>query len=89
MESFTKLFGSLLVFVYHCFDRIVHQRISGASGKARTSSSLLPGILGVQEITKIALSKRTQEYRQWVEAASRIQKIPMQWADAWLPPQLP
>ena len=23
MESFTKLFGSLLVFVYHCFDRIV------------------------------------------------------------------
>ena len=23
MEWFTKLFGSLLVFVYHCFDRIV------------------------------------------------------------------
>jgi len=23
MEIFTKLFGSLLVFVYHCFDRIV------------------------------------------------------------------
>ncbi len=23
MELFTKLFGDLLVFVYHCFDRIV------------------------------------------------------------------
>jgi hypothetical protein len=23
MEAFAKLFGSLLVFVYHCFDRIV------------------------------------------------------------------
>ena len=23
MEPFTKLFGSLLAFVYHCFDRIV------------------------------------------------------------------
>ena len=23
METFAKLFGSLLVFVYHCFDRIV------------------------------------------------------------------
>jgi len=23
MDSFTRLFGSLLVFVYHCFDRIV------------------------------------------------------------------
>ena len=25
METFTKLFGSLLAFVYHCFDRIVIQ----------------------------------------------------------------
>jgi hypothetical protein len=25
METFHKLFGSLLVFVYHCFDRIVIQ----------------------------------------------------------------
>ena len=25
MESFVKLFGSLLAFVYHCFDRIVIQ----------------------------------------------------------------
>jgi hypothetical protein len=23
MEEFTQLFGSLLAFVYHCFDRIV------------------------------------------------------------------
>jgi len=23
MELFTRLFGSLLVFIYHCFDRIV------------------------------------------------------------------
>jgi hypothetical protein len=23
MELFTKLFGRLLVFMYHCFDRIV------------------------------------------------------------------
>jgi len=30
MELFAKLFGSLLVFVYHCFDRIViHGYLSG------------------------------------------------------------
>ena len=23
METFTELFGSLLLFVYHCFDRVV------------------------------------------------------------------
>jgi hypothetical protein len=30
MDLFTKLFGDLLVFVYHCFDRIViHGYLSG------------------------------------------------------------
>jgi hypothetical protein len=32
MDVFTKLFGHLLVFVYHCFDRIViHGYLSGLS----------------------------------------------------------
>ncbi len=32
MDLFTKLFGDLLVFVYHCFDRIViHGYLSGLS----------------------------------------------------------
>ena len=40
METFTKLFGSLLVFVYHCFDRIViHGYLSGCRGLSRWSTS--------------------------------------------------
>ena len=32
MELFAKLFDSLLVFVYHCFDRVViHGYLSGLS----------------------------------------------------------
>ncbi len=32
METFTKLFGSLLIFVHHCFDRVViHGYLSGLS----------------------------------------------------------
>ena len=32
MELFTKLFGDLLAFVYHCFDRIViHGYLSSLS----------------------------------------------------------
>ena len=32
MELFTKLFGDLLLFVYHCFDRIViHGYLSALS----------------------------------------------------------
>ena len=33
MELFTQLFGDLLVFVYHCFDRIViYSYLSGPWG---------------------------------------------------------
>jgi len=32
MELFTRLFGDLLAFVYHCFDRVViHGYLSGLS----------------------------------------------------------
>ena len=32
MELFAKLFSSLLVFVYHCFDRmVIHGYLSGLS----------------------------------------------------------
>ena len=32
MEQFTRLFGSLLAFVYHCFDRmVINGYLSGLS----------------------------------------------------------
>jgi hypothetical protein len=35
METFTQLFGDLLAFVYHCFDRIViYGYLSGLSARA-------------------------------------------------------
>ena len=47
MDAFTRLFGYLLVFVYHCFDRIVingymkgvrHKNDTGGSQAARADS---------------------------------------------------
>ena len=36
METFTKLSGSLLLLVYHCFDRVViHGYLSGYPGLVR------------------------------------------------------
>ena len=43
METFTKLFGSLLLFVYHCFDRIViHGYLSGLSRPGQVVHFLPP-----------------------------------------------
>ena len=42
METFCKLFGSLLVFVYHCFDRIVIQGYLPLLTTAEALASIRP-----------------------------------------------
>ena len=81
MESFTKLFGSLLVFVYHCFDRIVINGYLEHLARPGQVVHFFREVLGIRAITKDALGKRTAEYRRWVEAFARKQGIPMQWAE--------
>lgn len=80
MELFAKLFSSLLVFVYHCFDRIViHGYLSGLS-RPEQVVYFFRDVIGVPVVDKAALSKRTGEYRGWVEAFARNHHIPMEWA---------
>lgn len=81
MELFTRLFGSWLVFVHHCFDRIV---LSGyLMGLQRPGQVVywLQQVLGVEAITKEVLSRRTQDYIGWVEAYACNQKIPLKWTE--------
>lgn len=57
MELFTKLFGSLLVFIYHCFDRIViHGYLSGLSRPAQVVY-FFRNVAGVPVVDKEVLSK--------------------------------
>ena len=80
MELFAKLFGSLLVFVYHCFDRIViHGYLSGLS-RPEQVVYFFHDVLGVPVVDKTALGRRTGEYRNWVEAFARNHHIPVEWA---------
>src|SRR4051794_37502664 len=80
MEHFAKLFSSLLVFVYHCFDRIViHGYLSGLS-RPEQVVYFFRDVIGVPVVDKAVLSKRTGEYRRWGEAFARNHKIPMEWA---------
>ena len=59
MEPFVKLFGDLLVFVYHCFDRIViHGYLSGLS-RPEQVVHFFRRIVGVPVISKEVLSQRT------------------------------
>ncbi|MFN3325951.1 MAG: hypothetical protein ACK5AZ_20835, partial [Bryobacteraceae bacterium] len=81
MELFTKLFGAWLVFVYHCFDRVV---LSGyLMGLQRPGQVVywLQQVLGIEAITKEVLMSRTQDYVRWVESFARNHSIEIRWHD--------
>src|SRR5512145_1292704 len=81
MELFAKLFSSLLVFVYHCFDRIViHGYLSGLS-RPEQVVHFFRQVLGLPVVSKEALSQRTNDYQNWVEAFARNHRLPIEWAE--------
>jgi hypothetical protein len=80
MELFTTLFGRLLAFVYHCFDRIViHGYLSGVS-RPEQVVYFVRQVMGVPAVDKEVLRQRTNDYQQWVEAFARNHAIPIEWA---------
>ena len=81
METFTKLFGSLLVFVYHCFDRIVINGYLNGLSRPEQVVHFVREVLGIPVVSKEVLSQRTSDYQAWVEAYARNHKIPIEWAE--------
>ena len=81
MELFAKLFGSLLVCVYHCFDRIViHGCLSGESRPEQVVWFFRQGV-GVPVVDKEALSQRTNHCQKWLEAFARHHQTSIEWAE--------
>jgi hypothetical protein len=81
MELFARLFGGLLVFVYHCFDRLVIQGYLSGLSRPEQVVYFFRQVGGVPEINKEVLSRRTQDYQRWVEAFAAHHDIPIAWAE--------
>lgn len=81
MELFNKLFSSLLVFVYHCFDRIVINGYLSGLSRPEQVVHFFREVVGVGAITKEVLRQRTDDYRRWVEAFARNHQLPIEWAE--------
>src|ERR1700748_731186 len=81
MERFTKLFGDLLLFVYHCFDRIVINGYLSGLSRPEQVVYFFRKVVGVAVLSKEILSQRTAEYQNWVEAFARNHNIPVEWAE--------
>jgi hypothetical protein len=81
METFHKLFASLLVLVYHCFDRVVIQGYLPLLTRPEHIVYFFRDVHGTYPITKQVLRQRTRDYQQWVEAFARRRRIPIQWPE--------
>ena len=81
METFRKLFGSLLHLVYHCFDRLVIQGYVPLLTRPEHIVHFFRDVHGIYPITPQALAKRTKEYQRWVESFARNHRIPLEWPD--------
>src|SRR5690349_24686504 len=77
METFVKLFERFLVFVYHCFDRIVIQGYLPLLTRPEHIVHFFRDVHGQYPITPQVLAKRTLEYRGWVEGYAHNHKILM------------
>ena len=81
MDVFTKLFGNLLAFVYHCFDRIVIHGYLSALSRPEQVVHFVRKVVGVPVVSKEILSQRTADYQNWVEAYARNHHTPIQWSE--------
>ena len=81
MELFTQLFGDLLAFVYHCFDRIVIYGYLSALSRPEQVVHFFRQVVGVPVVSKEVLSQRTADYQAWVEAFARNHRLPIEWAE--------
>jgi hypothetical protein len=72
MELFTRLFGHVLAFVYHCFDRIViHGYLTGLS-RPEHVVHFFREVGGAPVITKEILSERSGR----IEARTGLRMMP-------------
>jgi hypothetical protein len=81
MEVFTQLFGDLLAFVYHCFDRIVIYGYLSRLSRPEQVVHFFREVVGVPVVGKEILSQRTADYQAWVEAFARNHRLPIEWAE--------
>jgi len=81
METFTKLFSSLLLFVYHCFDRIVINGYLSNLSRPEQVVYFFRQILDIPVVSKEVLSQRTDDYKTWVESFARNHGTPIEWAE--------
>lgn len=81
MENFLHLFGTMIAFTYHCFDRVVIRGYLSMLSRPEHIVYFFRDVLGIPCITKEVLARRTVDYQNWLESYARNHGIPIEWAE--------
>ncbi|MBW1717720.1 MAG: hypothetical protein JRJ77_18240 [Deltaproteobacteria bacterium] len=81
MEILMQIFAPMIVFVYHCFDRIDINGYISMLSRPENVVYFFHNVLGQSCITKEILGSRTKHYNQRVEAYAHNHDIPIEWAE--------
>ena len=81
MELFQTLFGELLLFVYHCFDRIVINGYLSGLSRPEQVVHFFRQVIGIPILSKEVIAQRTNDYQKWVEAFAANHQIPIRWGE--------
>jgi len=80
METLIQIFAPMMVFLYHCFDRIVINGYISMLSRPENVVYFFRNILDHPCITKEILGSRTKDYNKWVDSYARNHGIPLEWA---------
>jgi hypothetical protein len=67
--------------LYHCFDRIVINGYLSGLSQPQQVVYFFQKVAGVLVVDKVALSQRTKDHQNWVDAYARNHDIPIEWAE--------
>ncbi len=81
MDALLNIFGSMLFYTYHCFDRIVINGYLSMLSRAENVVCFFHHVVGEPCITKEVLAAPTQRYNRWVESFAQEHGIPVEWAE--------
>lgn len=76
-----RIFEAMLVFTYHCFDRIVISGYLSMISRPEQLVYFFREVCGIRRITKEMLAQRSKDYQKWVEGYALNHEIPIEWAE--------
>lgn len=81
MDKLVSILAPMIVFMYHCFDRVVIRGYLFSLSRPEQIVYFFKHIVGYECITKDILAERTKQYNLMIEEFAKNNNLPVEWAE--------